>query len=154
MDSVFAQHLVPVTRGAFPQASFRMLMRLLWLQDGLSPYPVCLSVCLHFIIPWHVQTYVNVLQKMNFRLRPLKPDSCGITQTKRPSLVDSPDNQNFLNCSPDGQERHRASFPDNDESSLVRSFSRWILRTIANFFGAFPETPLNMNARSLHSRRS
>ena len=45
-----------------------------------------------------------------------------------------------------------ASFPDNDGSWLVQSFSRWILRTIVNFFGAFPETPLNMNARSLHSR--
>ena len=49
--------------------------------------------------------------------------------------------------------RTRAPFPDNDGSSLVRSFSRWILRSIVNFFGAFPETPLNVNAHSLHSRR-
>ena len=46
-----------------------------------------------------------------------------------------------------------APFPDNDGSSLVRSFSRWILRSIDHFFGAFPETPLNVNAHSLHSRR-
>ena len=48
----------------------------------------------------------------------------------------------------------RAPFPDNDGSSFVRSFSRWIFRTIDNLFVAFPETPLNVNAHSLHSRRS
>ena len=46
-----------------------------------------------------------------------------------------------------------APFPDNDGSKLVRSFLRWIFRCIVKFFRAFPETPLNMNARALLLRR-
>ena len=47
-----------------------------------------------------------------------------------------------------------APFPDIDGSSLAGWFERWIFRTIDNFFGAFPETPLNVNVHSLHSRRT
>ena len=47
----------------------------------------------------------------------------------------------------------RAPFPDNDGSTFVRSFLRWIFQCIVKFFRVFPETPLNMNARALFLRR-
>ena len=43
--------------------------------------------------------------------------------------------------------------PVNDGSTFVRSFLRWIFRCIVTFFRAFPETPLNMNARALLLQR-
>ena len=44
--------------------------------------------------------------------------------------------------------RSRAQIPDKDGSTLVRSFLQIIFRKIVIFSRAFPETPLNMNARA------